>query len=145
MALTPKQRRFAELVAEGNTLADSYRGSYNASKMKPAVVRNEASALMGHHDVSMLIERLRARKEQAIMVSGVNDAELVRDRLRRWMDDAEPCDNMKLKAAELLGRSAGIFKDVVITDDKSRTADEIRQEISDRLAALEDVSSDTRH
>ena len=32
--LTPKQHKFAELVAGGDTLSDSYRAAYNAANMQ---------------------------------------------------------------------------------------------------------------
>ena len=43
--LTPKQERFAQLVAGGTNQSDAYRGAYNTSRMKPATVNREAKAL----------------------------------------------------------------------------------------------------
>jgi hypothetical protein len=46
MALTPKQEKFCQCIADGMTQADSYRASYNASRMSKGSVYVRASELM---------------------------------------------------------------------------------------------------
>ena len=47
MSLTPKQERFAQLVAEGKTQADAYRGAFNTKPTtKPETIIANASRLM---------------------------------------------------------------------------------------------------
>lgn len=137
MRMTPKQRKFAELVADGCSLTEAYRGAYRAENMKPAVVRTEASRLSVNPAVTLLIQTLRAKKEAAIIVSAVSDADRVREALRTWMTSAEPTDSMKIKAAELLGRTVGLFKDVQEITERPRTAAEIRAEIDERLRSAD--------
>jgi hypothetical protein len=106
--------------------------------MSGAAIRNEASKLAANPDIAMMVERLREQNRQSIAASMVNDRDRVLERLRQWMDDAEPTDTNKIKAAQLLGQSVGMFKDVIETNTNDRESSEIAVEIERRLAALQD-------
>ena len=142
--LTSKQRHFALALAKGGasgaglTLSDAYREAYNCENMSGAAIRNEASKLAANPDIAMMVERLREQNRQSIAASMVNDRDRVLERLRQWMDDAEPTDTNKIKAAQLLGQSVGMFKDVIETNTNDRESSEIAVEIERRLAALQD-------
>lgn len=58
--MTGKQRRFAELVASGETQSAAYKQAYNADGMKPSSVASEASRLMEHPEVSKYVADARA-------------------------------------------------------------------------------------
>lgn len=59
--LTPQQEKFAQLVAEGNTYADAYRGAYKvAEKTKLETVWCESSKLMSNPTVSQRVKELQA-------------------------------------------------------------------------------------
>lgn len=61
MALTPKQEKFAQGVAEGKTQADAYRAAYNVRPTtKPETVVQAASRIMSDSNVSARVEELRA-------------------------------------------------------------------------------------
>lgn len=137
--LTAKQRHFALALGSGSgmTLSDAYREAYQCENMSGAAIRNEASKLAANHDVAMMVETLRAKNERAVSASLVNDREKVLQRLRQWMDDAEPTDTNKLKAAQLLGQTVGMFKDVVETNSGDRASTEVAAEIERRLAVLQ--------
>ncbi len=119
------------------SLSDAYREAYQCENMSAAAIRNEASKLAANHDIAMMVERLRAENERAVSVSLVNDREKVLQRLRQWMDSAEPTDTNKLKAAQLLGQTVGMFKDVVETNSGDRDSTSVAAEIERRLAALQ--------
>jgi|TARA_E500000318_G_C3503937_1_gene189489 hypothetical protein len=137
--LTSKQRHFALALGSGAgmSLSDAYREAYQCENMSAAAIRNEASKLAANHDIAMMVERLRAENERAVSVSLVNDREKVLQRLRQWMDSAEPTDTNKLKAAQLLGQTVGMFKDVVETNSGDRDSTSVAAEIERRLAALQ--------
>lgn len=60
MALTPKQERFAQLVAEGKTQADAYRGAFDTKPTtKPETVQANASRLMADSNISARVDELR--------------------------------------------------------------------------------------
>jgi hypothetical protein len=65
MALTPKQEKFAQCVADGMTQADAYRAAFNVSpdsKIQTAIKR--ASELMLDGDISGRVAELRERLTQ---------------------------------------------------------------------------------
>ena len=135
--LTAKQRHFALALGSGAGISDAYREAYDTKNMSGAAIRNEASKLAANHDIAVMVERLRAENERAVSASLVNDREKVLQRLRQWMDDAEPTDTNKLKAAQLLGQTVGMFKDVVETNSGDRASTEVAAEIERRLATLQ--------
>ena len=65
------------------------------------------------------------------------DRERVLTKLRDLLENAKggPAEQAMLRAADLLGKSVGLYKDVQV-QDAPRSADEIRAEIKERLAAL---------
>lgn len=60
MPLTPKQEAFALAYVETGNASEAYRRSYNAAKMKPAVIAVKASELLAHGKVSVRVAELRA-------------------------------------------------------------------------------------
>ena len=59
MALTAKQEKFAQCVADGMTQADAYRASYSAEKMADKTIWEKASALMADGKVPARVDELR--------------------------------------------------------------------------------------
>ena len=111
--LTPKQRHFCRAVASGCTMSDAYREAYNTINMKPATIHREAHVVMANPKVTARVEWLQRQKDRAVIASSLSDRERVLDKLRYFMDHAGPGDGTKIRAAELLGKSVGLFKDVV--------------------------------
>lgn len=64
--LTPKQEKFALLVAQGMTQADAYRGAYSAEKMKPETVQSKASILMADGKVRARVDEHRTKAAAAM-------------------------------------------------------------------------------
>ena len=135
--LTAKQMAFARCMASGTmTQSAAYRETYSAENMSGAVIRNEASKLMANHDIAMTVERLIGEKDRALLAQGLSDRDRVLERLRTWIDSAEPTDSNKLRAAELLGKSVGLFKEVTETVSIDRDADSVASELERRLESL---------
>ena len=136
LKLTGKQGAFARCMADGMTQSAAYREAYDADNMNGAVIRNEASKLMAHPDITVTVERLIAVKERALLASGLSDRDRVLEKLRAWIDNAEPTDSNKLRAAELLGKSVGMFKEVTETVTIDRDSDSVAMELERRLESL---------
>jgi len=153
--LTAKQRHFAMALGSGSgmTLSDAYREAYDCEKMSGAAIRNEASKLAANPDITMMVTRLRDNNERSAQASQVNDKQKVLDLLRKLMDEAEPNDTNRLRAAQLLGQTIGLFKDVIETSSNDRDSTEVASEIERRLAALQapakptidDTTTDSLH
>ena len=137
--LTPKQKLFARCVGSGMTLADSYRKAYSAKHMKSASIRVEASRLMSNPDITLLSESIQGQNERAVVAASLSDRERVLTKLRDILDATEggPAVTAQLRAAELLGKSVGLFKDVQV-QEAPRSADEVRAELEEKLAVLLD-------
>ena len=134
--LTPKQHKFAELVAGGDTLSDSYRAAYNATNMKPQGIRNEASKLMANQYVTLMVDTLRRRVEAAIQVMEVSTKAKILAKLEDLMYKAKT-ESVQLGAAIALGKTIGLFTDVVETKTSTQSIEDIDREIEQRIAEIE--------
>ena len=141
--LTPKQQHFCRAVASGCTMSDAYREAYNTNNMKPATVHREAHTLMATPKIATRVEALQRAKDRAVVASSLSDRERVLSKLRDMMDTTEggPAVTAQLRAAELLGKSVGLFKDVVETT-RVRSSDEVRAELERMLDAATEDSAD---
>jgi len=133
--LTPKQQHFCRAVASGCTMSDAYREAYSTSRMKPATIHREATRLMSNPMITTRIEVLNRAKDRAFIASAVSDRELVLTQLREIVVNAKgtPAEHAILRACDLLGKTVGLYKDVVETVEQ-RTSEEIQAELEEYLA-----------
>ncbi len=137
--LTAKQMHFARCVASGMPQAEAYREAYDVTaEGKTATHREAASRLMARADIKARVDALIAQRERSILASSLSDRERVLSKLRQWTDSAQPADGNKIRAAELLGKSVGLFRDVIETSE-SRSSDELLAELE---AMIESVADD---
>ena len=131
-ALTPKQQHFCRAVASGCTMSDAYREAYNTGRMKPATINREAHALMADPKITARCEVLNRAKDRAVIASSLSDRELVLTQLREIAANAKgtPAEHATLRACDLLGKTVGLYRDVVETVVQ-RTPDEIRAELAE--------------
>ena len=135
--LTPKQLHFARCVASGMTQADAYREAYEPSDSTTAAsIHTLASRLMGRVEIRSRVDGLIAARERAVAASAVTDRDKVLSKLRGWMDNAQPTDTAKLRAAELLGKAAGLFTTEVNVTTLDRDASEVAAELQSKLTGL---------
>lgn len=134
--LTAKQKKFARLIAEGNTGADAYRMAYNA-KGKPTTVGNHASRLKGEDRIANEIERLKALKEVREQQSPAQIRATVIERLQLEATDENNPPAARIRALELLGKVTEV---AAFTERRESTvvhsSEAIRQQIMDKLKAL---------
>ena len=140
--LTAKQMHFARCVASGMSQSAAYREAFDVAEgSKTATHREAASRLMARADIKARVDGLIAQRERSILASALSDKERVLDKLRHWVDHAEAGDSNKIRAGELLGRSVGLFKDVVETSE-SRSSDDLLAELEAMIEASADEQSD---
>ena len=145
--LTPKQKLFATLVSTGYTLTAAYTEAYDCDNMKDSTIRREASKLMANsQEITTMVDALTARKaavEHSLSLSqGVSDREKVLTKLRHMMDFAESNDSNKLRAAEALGRSCGLFEDIQVVKSE-RSSEDILNQLQQKLDRLISASPDS--
>lgn len=140
--LTQKKLHFCRCVANGMSGSAAYVEAYNVREgTTRKSIHEAASRLRADPKVRARIDRLIAEKERAIAVSAISDREKVLSKLRLWVDTAEQSDSNKLRAAELLGKSVGLFKDVVETTD-SKSSVELLDELEAMLEHVDSSDSD---
>ena len=107
MILTPKQEKFAQVVASGMTQADAYRVAYNAVNMKPETIQKRASELMSKGEIS---GRVRELQEKGAKIAVYTLAEHLSrlDKLSRGAE-SEGKFAEAVKAEELRGKAVGFY------------------------------------
>ena len=114
--------------------------------MTAASVHVEASKLMANPKVTQRVQALQARVEQAFVASTLSDRDRVLRRLRHLLDNAtgDPSEQVALRAADLLGKSVGLYSTGIdLNDKRDRSPEEIRQELARRLAVLNGTDQDS--
>jgi hypothetical protein len=135
--LSPKARHFARLLLEGKSQQEAYREAYDADGYTDKSVNEKASRLRADPRVSRIVEDGMRDLEIESKRRFMTDAELVAGKLREVvenMDTGRPM-NTQIKACELLGKTAGMFTDILEVRD-TREASEIRQELEEKLRAI---------
>ena len=135
--LTPKQLHFARCVASGQTQADAYREAYNPrDSTTSASIHTLASRVATKVEVRARVEALVAARERAVAASAVTDRQKVTEHLRDALAGGET-DQFRLRAAELLGKSAGLFvAEMNVNTSAQRDPTEVAAAIQQRLSQL---------
>ena len=133
--LTAKQEAFAQGVANGLTLADAYRQSYNAENMKEASIYTEASLLMDNPKIVQRVSGIQQAREDRTLHDSARLRRLVLERLHQEATEAES-DSARIRALELLGKSIAMFTDRVEQEEGVRSSTDLEQELIARLKSL---------
>ena len=133
--LTPKQRKFAENLADGMTQSDAYKFAYDATDMQGDTIRNKASQLAQRGDIRAAVDALMGERMRLMEVKGVSDRSKVVGLLRQFAEDDARPDHVRLRAVELWGKTCGAFIEV-IEDRRDRPAAAVAVELERRLGAL---------
>jgi hypothetical protein len=78
-----------------------------------------ASRLMGQVEIRSRVDALIKARERAVVASALTDRDKVLSKLRVWLEGTEVTDSNRLRAAELLGRSSGLFATDINVTTKS--------------------------
>jgi hypothetical protein len=133
--LTPKQRKFAENLADGMTQSDAYKFAYDATDMQGDTIRNKASQLAQRGDIRAVVDALIGERMRLLEVKGVSDRSKVISLLRQFAEDDARPDHVRLRAVELWGKTCNAFVEIV-EDRRDRPAAAVAVELERRLGAL---------
>ena len=133
--LTAKQLKFATGAVSGLSLAEAYRQSYDAENMSNKAITVEASRLAARPDISLAMQAISAEKARDMRIVTVSDRDNLLTLLRSWTNGDTTATASQLRAAELLGKACGIYRDVV-EHTGTRSASDILTDIETRLNAL---------
>ena len=140
--LSPKMRKFAENVALGETGADAYRKSYNATG-KPKTIGDAASRLKADSRIIAEIEAYQLAIESQKYQSAANIRALVVQSLVQVLIDSESSPAHRISASKVLGSISeiGMFVDRKEITYTQPSAD-IRNTIMDQLRTIASDASD---
>ena len=133
--ITAKMAAFARHVAEGLSLADSYRRAFNTANMKSKTVRDDASRLAQHSGVRAAIEAYRAEIEARNRMSALERSDRIWQHLWELIDGANVPPAIKVKALDLAARLCGMFK--APKDEQASSVAAIEAELYQRLRGFE--------
>jgi hypothetical protein len=126
------------MIASGKSLSDAYRNTYEAKNMNSNSIHCEASRLMKIDSVKAKVGSLVKAADQQVVSERVATREQVLETLTSLMQEAQPSDTPKIRAAELLGKHHGIFAERIVVGPPERTSDGLAAEISQMLKAAAD-------
>jgi len=137
--LTAKQQLFCNEVLKGMSLSEAYRRAYDAENMSQRVIATEASRLSMHPQVSLVLERGFEEKRRQATHTSASLREFVTNRLFVEATEAAS-DSARISALGLLGKidHVAMFKERVGNEDDTRTAEELKAELEQRLKAAFD-------
>jgi hypothetical protein len=138
--LTIKQRQFVDEIIRGKlgSYKEAYAKVYDVTLTKtgkiPKWVEVEASKLVANPKIALSIQKAIKRKETSAVASSLRTRNYVIEGLYRESKEAE-ADASRVRAYELLGKSIGLFSDVIETKE-NRPSEQIEEDIEERIAQL---------
>jgi len=144
VTLTPKREAFARLVAQGFTLADAYRQSFDVRSGSPHAVHVEASRLAGDPAVSLRIDALRAiATAQATHGFAVSRARVIAEMYRMATYDPRQlldADGKPLPLKDLPDEIASAVEQVDVLVDAEGRPTAYRYRLAKKAAHLEQTA-----
>ena len=116
MSLTPKQQIFVQGILSGMNQSDAYREAYDVDGMLPATIHNEASKLMGSHEVTTSIKEAWDTKRGWTLARVVEEGE--RNLQGAQADHSWPAAN---GALAFLGKITNVVTEKPVADSVSIT------------------------
>jgi hypothetical protein len=136
--LTPKQEAFAQLVARGESLSESYRQSYSP-RGKASTVNVAASKLGQLAKVRHRVEVLLKQQEAAMHRDAVAIRRHVFSGLMKESRNEEAKASERISALIALGKIdvVGMFREVRLVEERSeRPPEEVERVLRDKLREL---------
>ena len=106
--LTSRQFEFAQYLDSGTSRTHAYRQAYNPNKMRSKTVWEAASRLSKNPKVVARLDELKAEKEAEEWMLRLSYRDLVINELRSMALNSRS-GRVRIKALELLGKTAGLF------------------------------------
>lgn len=135
--LTGQQIAFAQGIIEGKSKRQAYRDAYPNSQAQDTTVSAQAAKLSKDPRIKKMIEAGWEETTEALADDQASTRRYVMRSLVA-LSKAGKQENTRLRALELLGRTANLFKEQQAVE-KPITAEQLRKELSNHLR-LVDVS-----
>jgi hypothetical protein len=107
MALTPKQERFAQEVAQGKSQADAYRAAFDVKPTtKPETTYKRACELMADGNISGRVAELKAAIAERVVWTMADSLDVLSTIAKGVDKDAKPSD--KVNAVKAINAMIGL-------------------------------------
>jgi hypothetical protein len=136
--LTEKQERFAHLVADGKNFSAAYREVYDTTDMSQPSVWREAHRLSRNEKVAMRIAEYVAARHDEERLQVHMRAYRVTAHLEQMMTSGAS-ETTRLRAAELLGKTVGLFVEKPPAKEEKRSLAELEDQLRKRLKGLKEA------
>ena len=138
-ALTPKQLKYCENVAKGDTKAGSYRKAYN-TKASPRVQANKGYELSKRDDIQVMTEAIRKGLEWEKSYTLAQTRALVVERLTKEALDEDSSPSARINALKALGTVAGVDAflhrtETTVIKDSSKIRDDLMAQLKAAMQA----------
>ena len=138
-ALTPKQLKYAESVARGDSKTAAYRKSYNTTGKKSTQNRNAHK--VGQNDkVQTMIDAIKKGLEWEKSYTLAQTRALVVERLTKEALDEDSSPSARINALKALGTVAGVDAfihrtETTVIKDSSKIRDDLMAQLKDAMQA----------
>lgn len=133
--MTKQMIAFCQGIIEGKSRKQAYRDAYNNSTAQDATVSAAATKLMRDPRVRRMIEAGSEETAEAL----ADDVQATRRYVSRALvalSKGGKQEGTRLRALELLGRTAGMFKDQTEQKAAPVTAEQLRKELAGHLRLM---------
>lgn len=130
--LTAQQQAFAQGVIEGKSLRQAYRDAYPGAQASDQSISASAARLIKDERIAKVIQSAWEETQEALADDMAATRRYVMRSLVALSKQANQ-EGSRLKALELLGRSAGMWREQQASQDKPLTAAELRAQLAGHL------------
>lgn len=144
-ALTAKQQAFLDAYLKTSRPADAYREAYGQGRMSDNAIRVEASRLLEHPRISLMVQEARAKARTRNDISVDKLTEMAIDAYKLAMKDSVEAPAAAISAVLAIGKLHGLIVDKKEVTRKRDAADLTDDElVALALLGRERVTSPTR-
>lgn len=134
--LTQGQQDFVRAVIEGKSLRQAYRDAYPTAQANDSSISASAARLMKDERIAKLIQEAWEETQEALADDVAATKRYVMRQLVALSKGAKQ-EGSRLKALELLGRSAGMWKEQAAATERPLTAAELKQQLAGHLRLVQ--------
>ena len=139
--LTQKQLNFCELICDGFTKADAFRKAYDVgADTKEKSIHEMASKTFNNIKVVSRIKAIQHQRAEDQRMLAIKRSEFIMRALEKEATDMDNNSSSRIRALELMGKSAevGLFVDKVEmkSENINMTSEELEDQLKDKLQKL---------
>lgn len=133
--LTSKQLAFVRAIVEGQSQRAAYRSAYPDDRSADHSVSAAAAKLMKHPVISQMLEEAWSETVELLADDAAATKRYVMRQLLAMSKTAKQ-EGSRLKALEMMARSAGLFREQVIDASPAPSAAQLKRELAGHLKLI---------